>query len=208
MAENETKPDDSDGSPPVAPVPPEPERPSLREVLRAKLAEPSRTAAPLTVRDEVASTDASPLEAPPPATGLAGRLAAVLAASPGDERTTEAAEPLAPLSVLRFDASHPEVLAFAAQRGWARPDRKVGILQAELTFTTDAWTTTRHAPLQPLASGAWGFRLEGVVPGTLLELAIHAELGLSVTGAPPFEAQLDTWLNNGGANYRTPAEEP
>lgn len=81
-------------------------------------------------------------------------------------------------------------------------------MKAELTFTTDGWTTTRTAPLTQLTPGEWGFRLDEVLPGAELEFAIHAELGLSPDGRPPFEGQLDTWFNNGGANYRTPAEEP
>jgi hypothetical protein len=206
--------DDSDPSSQLAPVTPEPAPRSLREVLRAKLAEPSRKPAASSsippAREEVVSRDASPdaSQAPRPS-GLAERLAAALAASPREnDLAADGVKQEAPFSVLRFDASHPEVRALAVTRGWEGPDRKVGILQAELTFTTDGWTTTRHAPLQALAFGGWGFRLEGVLPGTELEFAIHAELGLSATGAPPFDAQLDTWLNNGGANHRTPAEEP
>jgi|GEM_PF-4179129 len=80
--------------------------------------------------------------------------------------------------------------------------------KAELTFTTDGWTTTRTAPWGALPSGEQGFFLDDVVPGTELEFAIHAHLGLSQSGSAPFEEQLDTWFNNGGANYRTPSEEP
>jgi hypothetical protein len=47
-----------------------------------------------------------------------------------------------------------------------------------------------------------------VVPGTELQFAIHAELGLSATGAEPYQDRAEGWLNNGGANYRARAEEP
>jgi hypothetical protein len=84
----------------------------------------------------------------------------------------------------------------------------VSLLKAELTFTADGWTTVRTAPLESLADGGQGFRLPQVLPGTQLEFAIHAKLGLSATGAEPYEECADGWLNNGGANYRALAEEP
>lgn len=124
----------------------------------------------------------------------------------GDAPTT--APPAEAVSVLRFDASHPEVRAFAQARGWSGADRTVSLLKAELTFTTDGWTTTRTAALAQLPDGSEGFRLAGVVPGTELEFAIHAELGLSAPGAVPHALRLDTWFNNGGSNYRAPAEGP
>lgn len=105
-------------------------------------------------------------------------------------------------SSLKFDASNPDVRAFAEAQGWNREGQKVGILKADLVYTTDGWKTTKTAPLQYLYDNERGFVLRDVPKGTPIEYAIHAEVGVSYDGFYSYDQRADTWFNNGGSNYR------
>jgi hypothetical protein len=105
------------------------------------------------------------------------------------------------VSALKFDAHHPDVQAFAKAQGWTLPGQKVGILRADLVFTTDGWKTTHSAPIQYLYNNSQGFILRDVPKGANIEYAIHAQVGVSHDGFYSYDESKDVWFNNGGGNY-------
>ena len=110
-------------------------------------------------------------------------------------------EPLPPASALKFDAHNPDVQAFAQSQGWTLPGQKVGILRADIVYTTDGWKTTHSAPIQYLYNNSQGFLLRDVPKGSKIEYAIHAEVGVSHDGFYSYDESKDVWFNNGGGNY-------
>lgn len=105
-------------------------------------------------------------------------------------------------SAIRFDASNPEVRAFAQSRGWAQPGLKTTVFQADLVYSTDGWKTTHTAPLQYLMNGQQGFILRDLPEGTPVEYAVHAQVGVSHDNFYSLDERADLWANNGGQNYR------
>lgn len=106
-----------------------------------------------------------------------------------------------PSSALHFDANLPDVQTFAASKGWNLPGQKVGIIKADLVYTTDNWKTTKTAPLQYLYNNSQGFILRDVPPGTKVEYAVHAEVGVSHNGFYSYDDRADVWFNNNNQNY-------
>lgn len=105
-------------------------------------------------------------------------------------------------SAVRFDATNPDVQAFAQAQGWNQPGQRVAVVKADLVYTTDGWKTTKTAPLQYLYNNYQGFILRDVPKGAQIEYAIHAEVGVSHDGFYSLDQRADTWFNNGGQNYR------
>jgi hypothetical protein len=104
-------------------------------------------------------------------------------------------------SVVRVDASHPELRAFAQKSGLARPGYQVALTKGELHYSADGWKTTHKAELQYLRDNSQGFLIRDLGKGSKIEYAVHATLGASYNHFRSFDGQGETWANNGGRNY-------
>jgi hypothetical protein len=124
----------------------------------------------------------------------------------GAVRPTTAVMP--PMSTVHFlvHGEMPEVLAYAAARGWLEKGfSRITVTWLELRYTTDGWKTTHvlHSTDVPCPVVNGFFFLPDVPPGQEVEFAVHAGLACHApTDTAGCRDVGDVWFNNGGANYR------
>jgi hypothetical protein len=102
-------------------------------------------------------------------------------------------------SVLHLDLHAREITELIATRGW--PRETVEYADGELRYTLDAWVTMGMTTLCVLPDDRHGFVLDDLPPETEVEYAIRLRLRERAVAQ-----DLETWLNNGGRNYRARTE--
>lgn len=124
----------------------------------------------------------------------------------GAVRPTTAA--VYPASTVHFvvHAQMPEVLAYAAERGWpAQGFTRLTVTWLELRYTTDGWASSHalHSTDVPCPVVNGFFFLPNVPAGQEVEFAVHAGLACHApTDTAGSRDVGDVWFNNGGANFR------
>lgn len=115
------------------------------------------------------------------------------------------------VSALHFDERAPGVRTLVQDLGWdAGTKARAGLLTdaTYAKYTTDGWKSSAIAPLQYLRDGYQGFLLRGVAPGTPVEFAVQAKVGLTHNNFYSLDQTVTRWLTTWGNNLKALAEKP
>ncbi|MBI5547822.1 MAG: hypothetical protein HY901_28400 [Deltaproteobacteria bacterium] len=110
---------------------------------------------------------------------------------------------LGTMSRLGFDASHPEVQAFAKSHGMDGPGTRLSVSseQTKIVYTSDNWQTKNEAKLQYFENGKQGFLLRDTPPGSDIKYAVEVSLSQTHGDGRFVDRRESFWLNNGGKDY-------